>query len=228
MYDLEVATHHSYSVEDCIVHNCHALSKGAWQVLLKILEEPPAHLFFALCTTELHKVPETVILRCLHTSLKPLKPNDISELVETIIDLEGWKVEPDVVSSVVQAATGQPRKALSMLQAVQGVQSRDEVKRILALVENDDTIIELCQILLQGKLAWPRIRTLLQAMDADDFEAAAIAGARYISAAMLKTDDEKRARHAWSLLEALTFPASSWDKKVLFLTAIGRILWSEG
>jgi DNA polymerase-3 subunit gamma/tau len=55
-----------------IIDECHTLSKQAWQPLLKLLEEPPDHLYIMLCTTELEKVPDTIRNRCFHVVLKPL------------------------------------------------------------------------------------------------------------------------------------------------------------
>lgn len=209
-----------------IIDECHALSKNAWQAILKLLEEPPAHLYIALCTTELSKVPETIITRCYHAALRPLKPNEIEMLVSVVADLEGWTVHNDVVQAVVQAATGQPRKALSILQAVHDAPSREEVRRIITLIDASDPLVALCQHLLSGKKSWKIVRELLEKLDVDDFEEASISAGRYILNALIRTDNPEQARDRWQLLEALVYPTTTFDKKLAFMAAVGRMLWS--
>ena len=71
-----------------IIDECHALSKAAWQSLLKSVEEPPAHVFFFFCTTENGKVPETINTRCQSYFLKPLRFDDLMDLLEFVVDEE--------------------------------------------------------------------------------------------------------------------------------------------
>lgn len=211
-----------------IIDECHALSKPAWQALLKLLEEPPTHLFLALCTTEEQKVPETVKTRAYPIRFAPLKPAEIEDLLLAVIDVEKWEVHGDVLQAVVVAATGQPRKALTMLQAVHDASSRDEVRRILSLLDESEPIIEICQILLrtsEPKAAWPKIRNALSRIDDGDFEEGATLAGRYIAAALQRSEKAEEAERAYRILAALTFPASTWDKKVAFLAAIGRTIW---
>lgn len=210
-----------------IIDEAHALSKAAWQATLKLLEEPPPHLYLALCTTELHKVPETVITRCFHVALRALKPADIEALLGVVAELEGWAVADDVLAAVVQAATGQPRKALSILQAVHDAPSRDEVRRIIALIDASEPLIELAQFLLRGGSDWNVIRRQLERIDDDDFEHATVHLGRYLASAMLRSEAEQQARRAWTLLDALLFPTVSLDRKASFYAAIGRVLWQK-
>lgn len=209
-----------------IIDECHTLSKAAWQALLKILEEPPEFLFFALCTTELTKVPETIVTRCFHTPLRPLKPEELATLLEAIADLEGWQVHPDVISTVVQAATGQPRKALSMLEAVHDLQSRDEVKRVIQIqMAEGDPLYDLCIQLINGK-GWEVLKPILDKVDDADFEHAPTMAGRFLIGAMARARSEKDAQRAWRLLEALMFPSATYDRKAAFYSAIGRMLWA--
>jgi DNA polymerase-3 subunit gamma/tau len=62
-----------------IIDEVHMLSKGAFNALLKILEEPPSHLKFILATTESHKIPETILSRCQRYDFKSIAPNDVKE-----------------------------------------------------------------------------------------------------------------------------------------------------
>jgi DNA polymerase-3 subunit gamma/tau len=225
---VEVGNHMSLAgsgVRMFIIDECHTLSKPAWQAILKLLEEPPEHLYIALCTTELAKVPETIITRCYHVALRPLKTNEIEDLISVVAELEGWPVHNDVMQAIVQASTGQPRKALSILQAVHDAPSRDEVKRIITLIDASDPMIALCQYLLSGKKAWKVVRDYLAQIEDDAFDEAALACGRYIIGAMLRAESDEAARTGWRLLEALVFPTATYDRKAAFVAAIGRLLW---
>lgn len=209
-----------------IIDECHMLSRNAWNALLKLLEDPPPHLYLALCTTERGRLLETVLTRCYEVSLKALSPRLMEDYLTYICEAEQWKVNDDVFDMVLQGATGQPRKALTILQAVHAAPTRKEARRIITLVEATDTLIELCQHLLSGKRSWEIVRDLLTRIEPDVFEEAMIPAGRYISAALLNTQDETRARSMWGILEALLFPSQTFDKKVQFITAIGRVLWA--
>lgn len=210
-----------------IIDECHALSKSAWQALLKLLEEPPAHLYLMLCTTELSKVPETIITRCFHTPLKPLRPEEMRDLLTTIADLEGWRVADDVMQTVIVAATGQPRKGISLLQSVHDAPSRQEVKRIIAIMDAGDPLHDLCKMLVDGK-DWKLVQPALARFAAEgDFQQASIMVGGYLTAVMLNAKEERSARRAWMLLDALVFPANTYDPKASFCAAVGRMIFAQ-
>ena len=208
-----------------LLDECHALSKQAWQAILKLLEDPPAHLYIALCTTEADKIPETIQTRCFTTILRRLAPNDISDLLDAIAGLQNWTVHADVLALIVDAADGSPRKAITLLQKLYSVESRAEAKRIIDLVDASDPVIKLLQLFVAGKRPWNLVREQLRRIEDSDFETVSIASGRYITSVLLNTDDEKKARALWSMLDALVFPTSTYDKKVAFIAAIGRIMW---
>jgi DNA polymerase III subunit gamma/tau len=212
-----------------IIDECHTLSKPAFQAALKILEEPPSHLFIALCTTELAKIPETIVSRCFHVMLRPLRPTEIEELLIPVCEIEEWQVADDVLAAVVQAAEGSPRKALTILQAVHDVTSRDEVKRIITLIDSSKPLLELLQLLMRCNPPWGRVRDILKRIEPDEFENASIEAGRYICAAMVNEEtSDDRARQLWILLDALLFPAHSYDRLAMFYAAIGRMIWGGG
>lgn len=209
-----------------IIDECHMLSKSAWNAVLKMLEEPPEHLYLALCTTERSKVIETVVTRCFHIPLRPIKPNEMQELLSVICELEEWTPHSDVLSAVVQAATGQPRKGLSLLQAVHDAPNRDEVHRIISLMEASEPMADLLKELLSGKVQWSRIQAQLLKIEDDDWEQAFIGAGRYIMGAMTNARSPESAQNAWRLLDAMVFPVSTFDKKAAFYAAVGRMIWS--
>lgn len=211
-----------------IIDECHALTKNAWQAILKLLEEPPPYLYIALCTTEASKVPETVKTRCYEVVLRPVARRDMEDLLEYVCKEEGWEPNNDVLRLVVQAATGQPRKGLSLLQVVHDAEDVAEARRIIALNEDSDSMIELLRYLTSGKRAWEQVQPLLQRMRDEDFGEEVIIGAgRYLQTVLLDTKDSKKAEAVWLLMEALLFPAATYDRRVAFTTAIGRMLWGR-
>lgn len=209
-----------------IIDECHALSKSAWQAVLKILEEPPAHLYIMLCTTEMSKVPNTIVTRCFHAQLKPVGIQDIEDLCVAIAGLEGWEVHNDVMLAIVQASRGSPRQAISILQMVHDCADRDEVRRIITLMDDSAPLIELCGHLIQkGKPSWLKAKSLLERIEDSEWEEASFAAGRYIAGAMMRARTEEEASRAWEVLNALTFPTDTYDRKISFYTALGRIIW---
>lgn len=208
-----------------IIDEAHALSKAAWQAALKLLEEPPNHCFLALCTTELAKVPETIVTRCFHVPLRPVPNDELEALLDVVIGCEQFEVTNDVRALVLQASSGSPRQALSILQAVHAEKTRDDAKRVISLVEASEPLIELLQHLLSGKRSWKQVQSMLSKIESESFEEASILAGRYIAGAMLRANNDAEAQRAWQLLEALVFPAETYDKKIAFFAAVGRILW---
>lgn len=208
-----------------IIDECHALSRPAWQAILKLLEDPPQHLYLALCTTEFAKVPDTVLTRCFHVPLRPLSAPEMEDLLMAICDLEEWQVAADVFALVIQAATGQPRKGLTLLQAVHDAPDRDEARRVISLVEASDPLIELLQHLVSGRRSWKLVSQLLARIESDNWEETSIAAGRYIATVLVKTEEDKKAQMLWQMLEALVFPAETYDRKVAFIAAVGRVMW---
>ena len=98
-----------------IVDEVHMLSIAAFNALLKILEEPPAHLMFILATTELHKVPATILSRCQRFSFKRIQPRDIQGRLQHVAFQEGIDLKPDGAEILSRLSDGALRDALSLL-----------------------------------------------------------------------------------------------------------------
>ncbi len=125
-----------------IVDEVHMLSTAAFNALLKILEEPPAHLMFILATTELHKVPATIKSRCQQFSFKRILPGDIARRLEYVAQQEGISLTGDGAALLARLADGGLRDALSLLdQCVtpSGAIGEREVLDALGLAGNLET-----------------------------------------------------------------------------------------
>jgi len=210
-----------------IIDECHTLSKPAWQAILKLLEEPPEHLYISLCTTELSKVPETVLTRAYHTALKRVTGPEMTDFLLAICDLEDWKPTDEILELVTQVADGSLRMGLNVMSAIHDAPNRNEALRIISLVEAGDDLKELLQLLIKGHREWKRIRLLLLKVQTDFSDETAIQAGRYICAALVNTENSEQAARIWTLLDALLFPSDTWDKRTAFVTAIGRMLWAQ-
>ena len=98
-----------------IIDEVHMLSTAAFNALLKILEEPPEHLLFVLATTELHKVPATILSRCQRFSFKRLSPAAIAERLHYIAENERFALTADAAEKLAALADGSMRDAVSLL-----------------------------------------------------------------------------------------------------------------
>jgi DNA polymerase-3 subunit gamma/tau len=101
-----------------IVDEVHMLSTGAFNALLKTLEEPPEHVKFVLATTDVHKVPETIVSRCQRFDFKRLTLPQIADQLGKVAEAEGMKLSPAALALVARQAEGGMRDALSMLDQV--------------------------------------------------------------------------------------------------------------
>ena len=98
-----------------IIDEVHMLSASAFNALLKILEEPPGHLMFILATTELQKVPATILSRCQRHSFRRIDTPDIAEYLEYIAKQENFKLSHEAAELIARLADGGVRDALSLL-----------------------------------------------------------------------------------------------------------------
>ena len=113
------------------------LSLSAFNALLKIIEEPPEHLLFILATTELHKVPATILSRCQRFAFRRIVPEDIVGRLNYIAYQESIELEPDAAAFLARLADGGLRDAVSLLDqcasAAQGAVTVDEACKVLGL-----------------------------------------------------------------------------------------------
>lgn len=101
-----------------IVDEVHMLSKGAFNALLKTLEEPPAHVVFILATTEVHKVPATIVSRTQRFDFKRVGLADLIKLIKYVLDSTNSKATEEAIVMIAQAADGSFRDSLSLLDQV--------------------------------------------------------------------------------------------------------------
>ncbi|MBQ4542498.1 MAG: DNA polymerase III subunit gamma/tau [Clostridia bacterium] len=153
-----------------IIDEVHMLSTSAFNALLKTLEEPPAHTVFVLATTEVHKLPATILSRCLRFDFKLVSLEDLSSLLKKVLDSEKVKYDEQAINIIARAGEGSVRDTLSIADrcvsfagdeltyqkvlAVLGVSEREVLIKITdhILTKNvGEALVELDSVLSQGK-----------------------------------------------------------------------------
>jgi len=139
-----------------IIDEVHMLSTQAFNGLLKTLEEPPEHVKFIFATTEIRKVPITVLSRCQRFDLRRIGASDLVGLFSTILGKEGVDFEPDALAMVARAAEGSARDGLSLLdQAIAHGAGRVEVEAVRSMLGLADRarIVDLFEHIVKGDAA---------------------------------------------------------------------------
>ena len=138
-----------------IIDEVHMLSKGAFNALLKTLEEPPAHVKFIFATTEIRKVPVTILSRCQRFDLQRLSVETLTKLFTKILSQENIPAESECLDIIAKAADGSARDGLSLLdQAIvlsNGNINTETVKKMLGLADRSQTLA-LFEKLVKGDM----------------------------------------------------------------------------
>ena len=139
-----------------IIDEVHMLSTSAFNALLKTLEEPPAHVKFIFATTEIRKVPVTVLSRCQRFDLRRIEPEVMIDLLRRIADREGAQINDDALALITRAAEGSARDATSLLdQAIShgaGETTAEQVRAMLGLADRG-RIMDLFERIMRGDAA---------------------------------------------------------------------------
>ncbi|MCP8617174.1 DNA polymerase III subunit gamma/tau [Salirhabdus salicampi] len=142
-----------------IVDEVHMLSTGAFNALLKTLEEPPQHVIFILATTEPHKIPLTIISRCQRFDFKRISQHSIISRLQEIMDAENIKVEEEALKTVALAAEGGMRDALSLIDQ--------------AISYSEDNVVELNDVLaVTGSVSQKKLGEIVQYLDRKEVKSA--------------------------------------------------------
>ena len=139
-----------------IIDEVHMLSNNAFNALLKTLEEPPEHVKFIFATTEIRKVPVTVLSRCQRFDLRRIEPEEMMELLQKIAGSEGVNVSEDALRMITRAAEGSARDATSLLdQAISHGGGSSDAKHVRAMLGIADRgrVLDLFEMIMQGDAA---------------------------------------------------------------------------
>ena len=135
-----------------IIDEVHMLTTAAFNALLKTLEEPPAHVIFILATTEIHKIPATILSRCQRFEFKNLSQEQLIDRLKYISENEGIVIEDAAIEKIATLAKGGLRDAISILDQVSNYSEKITLDHILEVTSSisEDDILEFYRNLLQG------------------------------------------------------------------------------
>jgi len=140
-----------------IIDEVHMLTKEAFNALLKTLEEPPAYIIFILATTEVHKIPETIISRCQRFDFKKIDFKDIVERLDTISKSEGYTIAKEALQNIAYHSEGHPRDAESLLSqalAIAGDKKEIGLEELLMIMpaSNFGLIFQFIEFLIKSDI----------------------------------------------------------------------------
>lgn len=152
-----------------------ATNKVANEALLKLLEDPPPHVFIILATTETDKVSQTIKRRCHHYEIKPLNTQQMTKFLKSILSNEGIEVDDDlskVITKIVQVSNGSPGIALKHLDSIIDMQG---LENMISLLEGntfaEKSVLDICQTLLDPKLnqvnKWKALSQMIPAISGE-------------------------------------------------------------
>lgn len=147
-----------------LIDECHQLTADAQGAFLKLLEEPPAHSYIMLATTDPQKLRKAIQTRATTIKVRDLTERELGKLVQDKAEDNGLELDSKVVGKIAEVAEGSARKALVLLGQVAGI---GKVDQQLAVLENADAkaaCIELCRALIAGK-DWGTVSKILLALD---------------------------------------------------------------
>lgn len=178
-----------------IIDEVHMLSIGAFNALLKTLEEPPSYVVFVFATTEIHKIPATIISRCQKYELKRIKQHDIIELMMGICEKSGYTFDSIALEQIARLADGAARDSLSILEQCFAANadkhiSSEVLTDVLGLV-TDDTIAAIVDAihLQDGKSLLTHLNdVVVGGKDLKRFTNQLIEYMRYLMLAKISTD----------------------------------------
>ncbi len=207
-----------------IIDEAHRLSKQAWDTLLKPIEEPPEHVYYFLCTSEAGKIPDTIVSRCNSYLLKPVRYDDIMDLLERVCYAENYDTADGILKQVGMACGGSPRRALVMLSMIYDVQDGEECARILETPLDNEEIIGLCRLLVKGNLRWQDVTEALKALGETNAESIRIPIVNYLNACIMGAKTDSSAARLLDMLHAFTRPCNPADKLAPILLAFGEFV----
>jgi DNA polymerase III delta prime subunit len=211
-----------------IIDECQRLSREAWTMLLKTLEESPPDVYWFFCTTELARVPVNIRdQRCTVFHLQAVSTNDIYDYIWAIADLEELGTPDEVLALCAQQALGAPRRALSFLTACGHCEIRDEAARVLNIATAKDQSpdglgFHLARLLVTPK--WREVRLQLKKIRETKThpEGVRLVVRAYFSKVLDDEDDERAVCYALKVLDCFSDPMTDHTE---LQQACGRVVF---
>jgi DNA polymerase-3 subunit gamma/tau len=150
-----------------LIDECHQLTGEAQGAFLKLLEEPPDHVYFMLATTDPHKLRKTIRTRCTEITVQSLTIKDLTSLVNRVAEERtGEPMEDEVVGKLTDIADGSARKALVLLQQIIGIESHDDQMAVLEKADIKVAAFKIARAIM-GRKGWKVIGEMVRNCDED-------------------------------------------------------------
>ncbi len=151
-----------------LIDECHQLTGEAQAAFLKLLEEPPDHVYFMLATTNPEKLKDTIITRCTQIRVRGLSEAELCDLVNLVAKKHDCDLDDEVVDKIATVADGSARKALVLLQQIMNLDGGSEAQiNVLQQACSEVKAFEICQALMQQKTPWTKMARILASVTED-------------------------------------------------------------
>lgn len=203
----------------------HQTTKDAQTAFLKILEDTPSHVYFFIATTDPNKLLNTILTRCTEIRLKPVESADMTTLIQRVLKEEKQKLSEIVISSIVEAADGSPRKALVTLEQVLTQKAEEDQLNVILAADSRRQGIELARALVSLKTKWSDVAGLLKQLEGEP-ESIRHLVLSYAKSVMLNQREGPMLTRCYNIMRA--FCGNFFDSKMPGLvTACFEVLCTE-
>lgn len=210
----------------CIVDEAHALSKQAWQAVLKSCEEPPAHFFWFFCTTEVGKVPNTIQTRCTNLLLTSIDHDDVFDRIQEVAKAEGIDLDDDILDVIAKSANGSMRAALVGLAACSRAKDSKQAAKILRHALPDKDLIDFVRYIAGGKaVSWDTTMARLEKIGDVEPESLRITLVHYLMKMLAGCKDNGKAAKLLSVLSMFRTPYLGTTPRVDLLLSLGELIY---
>lgn len=173
-----------------LLDEAHTLTSIAQTALLKLLEDPPTHVYFILATTDPQKLISTIKGRCIHFEMSLLDEKEMYRLLRNVVIAEEKEIDKVVYEQIIQDSLGHPRNALQILDAVLAVEPDQRLAVATKSAEAESKAIELCRALTNGSSSWKKVANILEGLKDQQPESLRRAVLGYCQAIILKRQND--------------------------------------
>jgi len=171
-----------------LIDEIHKSTNDAQNAMLKMLEEPPKHVYFILCTTDPQKLIKTLKNRCTLFEVQKLSQREMTGLIRRVTKAEDETLLKPVYEQIIKSADGHPRNALQLLTKVLGAEPENRIEIAQHHEEEEAESIELCRALLNQK-SWGTVSAILSKLQKQEAETVRRVVLGYCKSVLLKGDN---------------------------------------
>jgi DNA polymerase-3 subunit gamma/tau len=173
-----------------IIDEAHKLTNEAQNAFLKLLEEPPNHVFFFICTTEPDRLLPTVKSRCAIFALPRLSPQEMMILLRRVTKAEGQHLTKSLYEQIIHESQGLPRTALQLLEKVLDLPESERSDISTSFLLEESGSLELCQALIK-RAPWRQVSQILRKLEGKDVENVRRHVMNYCATVLLNSEDDR-------------------------------------